>query len=77
MAVDVPRPVITKLIVFTAAMIFLPLITFFSLQQVVSSSVVSGILSAAMANLVLLAYIALAFSEEAPPIDEKSSKKTD
>lgn len=49
---------------FTAAMVFLPLITFFSCQYLFSNSIVSGGSAAVAANVVLIAYIVVAFTED-------------
>ncbi|SCV04324.1 LAME_0H17546g1_1 [Lachancea meyersii CBS 8951] len=64
MAVDVPREVIQKLMFFTAAMVIIPVLSFFLVQQVTSNTLVSGGLAALAANLVLIAYVVMAFSED-------------
>ncbi|RKP29044.1 hypothetical protein METBISCDRAFT_19603 [Metschnikowia bicuspidata] len=55
---------------FTIAMVFLPLITFFTCQYLFSSPLLSGGAAAAAANVVLIAYIVAAFSESTPKEDE-------
>lgn len=46
MAVDVPRTVINKLMLFTVAMVALPVLTFFVVQQYTPNTLVSGGLAA-------------------------------
>ncbi|CCK68546.1 Vma21p KNAG_0B00990 [Huiozyma naganishii CBS 8797] len=73
MAADVPQSVIRKLMGFTIAMVFLPLLTFFVVRYFVQNTIVSGGLAAAMANVVLVAYIIVAFNEDTS--NEKEAKK--
>lgn len=62
-----------KLLIFTAAMVFLPLITFFTVQYLISGNpLVSGGSAAVAANAVLIAYIVVAFTEDT---SEDSSEK--
>lgn len=77
MAVEVPRSVIEKLMGFTVAMVFLPLLTFFIVNYYVENTLISGGLAAAMANVVLIAYIIVAFSEDtaAPEVSVDEKKK--
>ncbi|KAM9885947.1 hypothetical protein OXX79_014517, partial [Metschnikowia pulcherrima] len=56
--------VVQKLMFFTAAMVFLPLVTFFTCQYLFESSLVSGGSAALAANLVLISYIVVAFAED-------------
>lgn len=71
--------VVRKLLYFTAAMVFLPLVTFFTVQYVFNAnSIVSGGSAAAAANAVLIAYIVVAFSEDtSEEISEKPEAKKD
>ncbi|AAS50461.1 AAR096Wp [Eremothecium gossypii ATCC 10895] len=75
MAVDVPTSVIVKLMFFTLAMVSFPVLTFFVSQQYTSNTLVNGGLAALAANVVLFAYVIMAFSEDVPQSDGKESKK--
>lgn len=57
--------VVQKLMLFTGAMVFVPLISFFLCQALFESPLVSGGVAAAAANIVLIAYIIVAFREDA------------
>lgn len=58
---------------FTVAMVALPLVTFFTCQYLFDNSLVSGGSAAVAANVVLIAYIVAAFSEDTAEAPE--SKK--
>lgn len=60
-------------------MVFAPLITFFLTQYLTQSSLISGGLAAAVANIVLVGYIVVAFTEDVKveKIDEKDDAKLD
>lgn len=63
---------VNKLVVFTLAMIVLPLALFFAIRSMGVPPVWAGAVAAGMANVVLVAFIVVAFSEETP---EKESEK--
>lgn len=60
---------------FTVAMVLFPLTTFFTCQYFFDSSLVSGGSAAVAANVVLIAYIIVAFSEDIEPSEK--TKKTE
>lgn len=60
---------------FTVAMIVLPVLTFFVVQQYTSNTLVSGGLAAAMANVVLIGYVIMAFAEDTSSSSEDEAKK--
>lgn len=59
---------------FTVAMVFFPLFTFFACQYFFESPLVSGGSAAVAANIVLIAYIVMAFAEDSV-VTEAESKK--
>lgn len=54
---------------------FVPLISFFACQSIFNSPLVSGGVAAAAANIVLIAYIIVAFREDTPEEAVVESKK--
>lgn len=60
---------------FTAAMVVLPLTTFFVFQHFFDNSILSGGSAAVAANAVLIAYIVAAFSEDTSSEAPVESKK--
>ncbi|EPE06792.1 vacuolar atpase assembly integral membrane protein vma21 [Ophiostoma piceae UAMH 11346] len=82
----VPRSVILKLLGFTLAMIVAPIGSYFATVDALFSdsianwrgnSTYAGALAAIIANVVLIAYIVVAFNEDlAEQASDKESKKT-
>lgn len=73
----VPQRVIRKLTFASLAMLLLPMTVFFAAHQGLgASSVISGGLAALTANVVLVIYVILAFSEDLAELNpELQSKK--
>ncbi|XBW34490.1 hypothetical protein QEN19_000035 [Hanseniaspora menglaensis] len=72
---DIPRSVVFKLLATTVLMILLPLLTFFGSQVYVKNSIVNGGLAALSANIVLIGYCVMAFTEKSE--EELKKKKKD
>lgn len=75
---DIPQRVVKKLLIFSLAMIILPLLSFFVVRALGASSVWSGGIAALVANLVLVGYVIVAFTEDLSELngpDLKSKKE--
>lgn len=75
----VPRSVILKLLGFTLAMIVAPIGSYFATVDALfgGNSTYAGALAAIIANVVLIAYIVVAFTEDLAEQDaNKETKKT-
>lgn len=70
---DIPRSVVVKLLLTTVLMILLPLVTFFGSQLYIKNSIVNGGLAALAANIVLIGYCVMAFTEKSE--DDIKKKK--
>lgn len=71
-----PRRVVQTLAFFTAAMIVLPLLSFFALRHFKFNSLLCGGVAAGVANIVLIAYVAVAiFEKEDPAVTALKEKK--
>ncbi|KAF2442089.1 vacuolar ATPase assembly integral membrane protein VMA21, partial [Karstenula rhodostoma CBS 690.94] len=74
----VPSSVLWKLLSFTFAMVTLPLGTYFFVTNyvLVGNNTVAGALAAVMANVVLIAYIVMAYQDDqAEQAEEAEAKK--
>ncbi|CAI8494996.1 unnamed protein product [Hanseniaspora opuntiae] len=72
---DIPKSVVVKLLSTTVLMILLPLVTFFGSQLYIKNSIVNGGLAALAANIVLISYCVMAFTENSSEeLKEKKEK---
>ncbi|KAF1969017.1 vacuolar ATPase assembly integral membrane protein VMA21 [Bimuria novae-zelandiae CBS 107.79] len=71
------RSVIWKLLSFTFAMVTLPIGTYFFVANfvLVGNNTVAGALAAVMANIVLIAYIIMAYSDDQAEQAEEAEQK--
>lgn len=72
---DLDSSVVQKLMFFTAAMVILPVLAFFIVQQFTANTLVSGGLAALAANLVLIGYVVMAFREDTTQEEAKLEEK--
>lgn len=72
---EVPRVVVQKLIAFSVAMIILPLTTFFLFQGLGAGPIWSGGVAALVANIVLIGYVVVAFTEDLGPVEPSLEAK--
>lgn len=72
---EVPAHVVRKLIYFSLAMIVLPLCTFFVCNGMGLSSIWSGGAAALVANVVLIGYVIVAFTEDMGDTQSLKAKK--
>ncbi|KAH8675572.1 vacuolar ATPase assembly integral membrane protein VMA21 [Xylariales sp. PMI_506] len=76
----VPTDVIVKLLAFTFAMIIIPIGSYFATVHTIfkGNSTYAGALAALMANVVLVGYVIVAYTEDqSEQQDEKKDKKKD
>ncbi|KSA00335.1 Vacuolar ATPase assembly integral membrane protein VMA21 [Debaryomyces fabryi] len=77
MPADIPKSVVQKLVFFTAAMIIFPVVTFFVCQYLFSNNaIISGGVSALVANIVLIGYVVAAFMEDTTEHEPEETKKS-
>lgn len=71
---DIPQRVVKKLLLFSLAMVVLPLLSFFVVRGIGASAVWSGGAAALVANLVLVGYVIVAFTEDLSELNEPDLK---
>ncbi|KAF9735766.1 Vacuolar ATPase assembly integral membrane protein vma-21 [Paraphaeosphaeria minitans] len=73
----VPASVLFKLLSFTFAMVTLPIGTYFFITNyvLVGNNTVAGALAAVMANVVLIAYIVMAYQDDQAEQKEDAEKE--
>ncbi|KAK8137916.1 Vacuolar ATPase assembly integral membrane protein VMA21 [Apiospora sp. TS-2023a] len=73
----VPTDVILKLLAFTLAMIVVPIGSYFATVHTVfkGNSTFAGALAAVMANVVLIAYVVVAYNEDMSDLSDPKKKE--